>query len=289
MPASWQGSMSGRADLCSAAPEASSAPPGAPEALTVHEFLSRLVSNPRDRSAFESDSRGSLEQAGLGEMTTTDVLHATSLVLDYAPAEVVDEYTRSVHASVERFAAGHQYIAVNHPTPLNLNHQEGLELNMLNTDQILSATGDIDETLLSGGGNGQEGDQKQVDNSQDNSQQSSESNTDVNVQDLVGDVNAAGITGGVTGLANSGDVNAGNVAGNGVTDVVGGVEGTAGDVTSGVMPEVGDVTSALPIEDTLSPQGGDVMAPVSNAVDGTVGQVQDTAGDVTGGLGLGLE
>ncbi len=76
-----------------------------PDQLTLHQFLSKLVASGDARSAFEADPRTSLDEAGLGDMSVADVLHASSLVLDYAPAEVVREYHRSLQSSFEKLAA----------------------------------------------------------------------------------------------------------------------------------------------------------------------------------------
>ena len=84
----------GRAETPDSHPEAA-----APDGPTLYEFLTRIVTSPDARSAFDADPRATLDQAGLGDMSATDVLQATSLVLDYAPVEVADEYGRSLRAA----------------------------------------------------------------------------------------------------------------------------------------------------------------------------------------------
>ncbi|MCC5697810.1 IniB N-terminal domain-containing protein, partial [Klebsiella pneumoniae] len=87
------------------------------EQPTVHEFLTQLATDPAARSAFIADPQATLDQAGLGDLTATDVLQATSLVLDYAPVEVVTEYSRSLQSSIDQFATSTQHVAINHLHP----------------------------------------------------------------------------------------------------------------------------------------------------------------------------
>ncbi|WP_168586162.1 IniB N-terminal domain-containing protein [Saccharopolyspora sp. ASAGF58] len=113
---------------------------------TLYEFLTRLVSDPAARSAFDADPQATLGQAGLGGMTATDVLQATSLVLDYAPVEVVAEYDRSLQSSVEKFAASTQHVAINQLHPAHPIEQE--ELTMLKpTPADYGKDNDVDATL----------------------------------------------------------------------------------------------------------------------------------------------
>ncbi|TDD41693.1 IniB N-terminal domain-containing protein [Saccharopolyspora elongata] len=115
---------------------------------TLHEFLTRLVSDPAARSAFDSDPQATLDQAGLGGMTATDVLQATSLVLDYAPVEVVTEYDRSLQSSVEKFAASTQHVAINQLHPAHPNEQE--DLSMLKNPapaEDFGKNGDVEPTI----------------------------------------------------------------------------------------------------------------------------------------------
>ncbi|MEU6269514.1 IniB N-terminal domain-containing protein [Saccharopolyspora shandongensis] len=115
---------------------------------TLHEFLTRLVSDPAARSAFDADPQATLDQAGLGGMTATDVLQATSLVLDYAPVEVVTEYDRSLQSSVEKFAASTQHVAINQLHPAHPNEQE--DLSMLKNPapaEDFGKNGDVEPTI----------------------------------------------------------------------------------------------------------------------------------------------
>ncbi|MGP4018365.1 IniB N-terminal domain-containing protein [Saccharopolyspora sp. 5N708] len=122
---------------------------GLPDQPTLYEFLTRLVSDPAARSAFDADPQATLDQAGLGGMTATDVLQATSLVLDYAPVEVVTAYDRSFQSSVEKFAASTQHVAINQLHPAHPFEQE--EQSMLQSTPAQPAdfgkSNDVDATL----------------------------------------------------------------------------------------------------------------------------------------------
>jgi hypothetical protein len=124
-------------------------PTGQSDGPTLHEFLTRLVSDPAARSAFDADPQATLDQAGLGGMTATDVLQATSLVLDYAPVEVVTEYDRSLQSSVEKFAASTQHVAINQLHPAHPFEQE--EQSMLQNTPAqpadFSGSNDVDATM----------------------------------------------------------------------------------------------------------------------------------------------
>lgn len=273
--------------------------------LTMYEFLSHLVTDSGARSAFETDPRGSLEQAGLGEMNNTEVVQAASLVMDHAPVEVVEEFVQAAQSGLARLG-GNQHVALTYPLPSFVDGDNEMEHESMPTPDIFSSLGDVDQMMRPS----EAGNTEQTISTTETSEDANGSNNPVGsgnefqLDRLTGDINASDIS----GLNNSGDVNAGNVAGNGVTDVVGGVTDTVGGVEGGdvmgaveggdvmgglgdvagglqdlggVMPEVGDVTNALPVEGMteLAPQGS-LMAPVTGA-DGPVG---GTAGDLAGSL-----
>ncbi|GIE95545.1 IniB N-terminal domain-containing protein [Paractinoplanes rishiriensis] len=52
---------------------------------TLQDFVLNLIYDPGARSAFELDPHGTLERAGLGDVTAADVQDVLPLVLDYAP------------------------------------------------------------------------------------------------------------------------------------------------------------------------------------------------------------
>jgi hypothetical protein len=116
--------------------------PGSPDLAdqpTVHEFLTQLVSSADARSAFDADPRAALNHAGLGDLTPTDVLHATSLALDYAPIEVVEAYNLSLHSSVAKFAASTQQVATDTLHPAHSHEQEATEHSMLHSSSSAPA------------------------------------------------------------------------------------------------------------------------------------------------------
>src|SRR3954471_21564706 len=51
---------------------------------TLQDFVLNLIYDPGARSAFELDPHGTLEAAGLGDVTAADVQDVLPLVLDYA-------------------------------------------------------------------------------------------------------------------------------------------------------------------------------------------------------------
>jgi hypothetical protein len=56
---------------------------------TLQDFVLNLIYDPGARSAFELDPHGTLEAAGLGDITAADVRDVLPLVLDNAPAAAV--------------------------------------------------------------------------------------------------------------------------------------------------------------------------------------------------------
>jgi hypothetical protein len=99
---------SGRTEAPTSARSGTGRQPGSrghADPLSLHEFLSKLLGDSDSRYAFEADPQGYLNRSGLGDVSPTDVLEAASLILDYAPVEVVQEYERSLHPSFRRFAA----------------------------------------------------------------------------------------------------------------------------------------------------------------------------------------
>ncbi len=272
-------------------------------AVTVHEFLSRLVTSAPARSAFEADPRGALERAELGELSDIDVLHAASLMLDYAPVGTVEDYVRTLQPGLSGLSGTSTYAATNYFAPVVATGADTMEYDM--APEIFSQLGDVDEMLRPEGASYSEQTRSTEDsnNSTDNSEQMVGSGN----QTPVGSGNEAEVSN-VVGDVNTGDLNAGNVAGNGVTDVVGGVSDTvggveggdtmgklgdisgAGDLTGDVqnvaqsMTETGEVTGALPV-DTGSVTGQ--LGDVTGGVTGAQGPVGNITGDVTGGEAAG--
>jgi hypothetical protein len=53
---------------------------------TLHDFVLNLLSDPSLKAAFAADAQGTLEQAGLADITAVDVQEVIPLVLDLVPA-----------------------------------------------------------------------------------------------------------------------------------------------------------------------------------------------------------
>ncbi|MET9628139.1 IniB N-terminal domain-containing protein [Lentzea sp. NPDC006480] len=56
------------------------------ESSTLHDFVLNLLSDPALKTAFANDAQGTLEQAGLADITAVDVQEVIPLVLDLVPA-----------------------------------------------------------------------------------------------------------------------------------------------------------------------------------------------------------
>ncbi|WP_243791059.1 IniB N-terminal domain-containing protein [Saccharopolyspora gloriosae] len=268
----------GRAETFTSSPGAQDAP-GQPDGPTLYEFLTRLVTSPDAQAAFDADPRATLDHAGLGDMSATDVLQASSLVLDYAPVEIADEYGRSLQSSVEKFAASTQHVAINELHPAQPLEQEVTELSMLPPNDTPAPGSSIPAPDDAGDTN--------IDIEQN------DSHNLINVHDVLSGNNVANGVGNVVGDTTSqatdtvdntvntvGDVT-GDVTGvaGDVTGTVGDVTGTVGDVTGAVgdvTGVAGDLTGALPSGDAASADAG--------ALSGVAGGALDTVGDVAGGV-----
>ncbi|MBA8827404.1 hypothetical protein FHX42_004800 [Saccharopolyspora lacisalsi] len=284
----------GNPNLASEAPTASG---GQPDAPTLHEFLTRLVGDSHARSAFEASPQASLQDAGLGDMNATDVLQGASLVLDYAPVEVVQEYGRSLQSSVETFAASTQHVAINHldpsqdygwepepepprepapeppPKPAPEHEQQEATEPMLHnsgSNNDFSAEGDADAQMP-------EQSAPAGDTNVDINQEQTDSQNLVNVHDVlsgneVANGNAVGAVG------NTVDDTVG-----GVGNVVDGVGGTAeGAAASGLGAVNNTVDTVGDTADTATGLVGDTADTATDLVGGAPNAVGSLAGDVTG-------
>jgi hypothetical protein len=52
---------------------------------TLHDFVLNLLSDPSLKAAFATDAQGTLEQAGLADITAVDVQEVIPLVIDLLP------------------------------------------------------------------------------------------------------------------------------------------------------------------------------------------------------------
>lgn len=240
------------------------------EQPTVHEFLTQLATDPAARSAFIADPQATLDQAGLGDLTATDVLQATSLVLDYAPVEVVTEYSRSLQSSIDQFATSTQHVAINHLHPAHSLEQE--ELSMLKNNPEQNADfgkgGDVDEQLP-----------EVTNNTTEISIEKNDSGNLISAHDLVSDtnVNLGGVTETVDNTVDS--------AVDTVDGALSGVSSLTNNVTK-IGIEANDSNNLISAHDLISGNEVNVdLANTVNAIGGVVGGVGETAtglvGDVT--------
>ncbi len=237
----------------------SASPTGDPEAQsgvtsepTVHEFLTRLATDPASRSAFDDDPQGALDRAGLGDMSAADVSDATSLVLDYSPVDAVAAY-RTVQSSVDQFVTNTQHAALQLHSPYSTEQEElSMLQNSPEQDQDFSQESDVDVDI-----------------------EQNDSHNVANVHDVL---NGNEVLSGNTAVG--GDVVAG------VGNVVNSTVGAVGEVASGA---VGAVTSTVDnaVDASTSLVGGagaTVHQDVSDLAQGVaVGDVTSTVGDLAGG------
>lgn len=253
---------------------------------TLHEFITRLATSPEARQDFDSDPRAALDHAGFHEMTATDVQHATSLALDYAPVEVVTEFDRSLQSSVENFAGSAQHVAVHpqemHPVmhPVQEMHpvhpapppKEVSDMNAHKAD--FSQNGDVDKHLSKG--------------HSDIDVKEQDSHNLINVHDIGSGNSIGGGAAGASGAgAAGGDIVHGvtNTVGHTVSDVAHAPSAVTG--VAGHLPVVGDVAGHLPVVGGLV--GGEHSSSHSTGAeqhDGALshlpvaGPVADQVGDV---------
>lgn len=256
---------------------------GGPDQPTLHEFFTRLVGNPESRSAFEADPRASLDGAGLGDMTATDVLQGASLVLDYAPVEVVQEYGRSLQSSVEMFAASTQHAAINQLHPAQEHElQEATEPSMLNNSSSngnadYSSEGDTDAQMEQ---SQHQGNEVNINHEHETSVEHTDSHNVVSVHDIASD-NTLGVVGnsvGVVGNAIGGE-------GNTVGDAVGNTVETASKTVDNTVDTGTDLASGAPA--AVENVAGNVTSDLSAGelpVDDVAGRAAETATSTVGGV-----
>lgn len=81
---------------------------------TVHEFLARVVTDPRAHQEFEQDPAAALEEAGFGRLDSEQVRQMCAHALDCAPADVVESYRGSLRTGLAHGARPEAALA--HPT-----------------------------------------------------------------------------------------------------------------------------------------------------------------------------
>lgn len=67
---------------------------------TVHEFLTRVVTDPHTRAAFQADPAAAASAAGFGDLDAGQLGQACAFALDHAPADVVETYRSSLDSAL---------------------------------------------------------------------------------------------------------------------------------------------------------------------------------------------
>lgn len=267
MPNAQPEQATGRDDSEFPTPEPVASQAAAPGQPTLQEFLTRLVGNPETRSAFDADPRGTLDNAGLGDLNAAQVLHASSLMLDYAPADVVTEYGRTAQPSIDTFTASTQHVAINQLEPgQNNEQQEATETMSADNSPAanFSSEGDIDKAMEQN----QQGQETSID--VDSSVENQDSNNLLNVHDVASGNDVANNT-----VDTAGDTvdNTVDTAGDTVNNTVDGALGTV----NSTVDTAGDVAVGA---------GGAALGTVNNTLDDTTSTVDTAATNVTDGSTL---
>ncbi|NYH80454.1 hypothetical protein FHR84_003811 [Actinopolyspora biskrensis] len=297
MPNAQPEQATGRDDSEFPTPEPVASQAAAPGQPTLQEFLTRLVGNPETRSAFDADPRGTLDNAGLGDLNAAQVLHASSLMLDYAPADVVTEHGRTAQPSIDTFTASTQHVAINQLEPgQNNEQQEATETMSVDNSPApdFSSDGDVDQEMEQ---NQQQGQETNVD--VDSSVENQDSHNLISVHDVASGNDVANNAVGVVGNTVGGTVDtAGDTVGNTVDSALGTVDGTvdtAGDVAVGaggaalgtVNSTLDDATSTVDTTASNVTDGSTLdgaTGAVGNTLDGATGTLDGVAGGAVGGV-----
>ncbi|WP_017972850.1 IniB N-terminal domain-containing protein [Actinopolyspora halophila] len=297
MPNAQPEQATGRDDSEFPTPEPVASQAAAPGQPTLQEFLTRLVGNPETRSAFDADPRGTLDNAGLGDLNATQVLHASSLMLDYAPADVVTEYGRTAQPSVDTFTASTQHVAINQLEPgQNNEQQEATETMSVDNSPAanFSSDGDVDQEMAQ---NQQQGQETSID--VDSNVENQDSNNLINVHDVASGNDVANNAVGVVGNTVGGTVDtAGDTVGGTVDGALGTVDSTvdtAGDAAVGaggaalgtVNSTLDDATSTVDTTASNVTEGSTLdgaTGAVGNTLDGATGTLDGVAGGAVGGV-----
>ncbi|MFC7246204.1 IniB N-terminal domain-containing protein [Catellatospora aurea] len=271
---------------------------------TLREFVLELITDAQARAAFELDPEGSLQAAGLGDLTPADVQDVIPLVADLAPAQGLTspvQFAQNLGLDTlpaDGTAAVNQLQQLADLLPVG-THSVNSDLNFatlgaVSTAPVLSAvTGSLftPATLSTGA---------------DTTLSTGDGGVGLTSEHDVSGTLDAGLT--VPGLTGAGLLPAGGDGGllQPVDGALGGVvDGTVGSVVDGVgdLPVLGSVTGELDsvlggvggltgsVDGTLDGSGG-VGGLLDGALHGTAGVTGDLGstlgvGHVTGDLGLG--
>lgn len=93
---------------------------------TVHEFLARVVTDPRTREAFAKDPAATASAAGFDDLDSDQLGQACRFALDYAPADVVEVYRGSLRSALADDDVGRGASrTANHSTEIAMGHHFG--------------------------------------------------------------------------------------------------------------------------------------------------------------------
>jgi hypothetical protein len=131
---------------------------------TLHDFVLNLLSDPTALTAFAQDPQALLSQAGLGDITPTDVSNALPMVIDYAPSHLVpalesaqsalpiDGMTNDPTAAIQHLTALTSAVS-DTTTWLHVDDNGGVPTiggGLANSDLGIGTSGSVTGTLQSG-------------------------------------------------------------------------------------------------------------------------------------------
>ncbi|WP_410633848.1 IniB N-terminal domain-containing protein [Amycolatopsis sp. cmx-4-83] len=241
-------------------------------AQSLYEFTLNLLNDSSARSAFGNDPQGTLDGAGLGDISGADLHDILPLVLDFAPVGNLggenglnlDSLTTGQAGAIEQLKALTQNLSLSDAGSENnvLGAVSGMTALTQNIADPFTAAGDLAGSIDHIGGG--------------------QADPVTAVTGTLGDVTGHVTGGDVTGALDGGNLTSGVQDLSGLTSTVGNAQGvgsTIGDLTgnlganTGIEHTVGDVVSQATVH------LGDVS---HNA---TVGDVTNHLGDVTNHVG----
>lgn len=252
---------------------------------TLHDFVLNLITNAEARSAFQLDPEGTLNQAGLGDITAGDVQDVVPLVVDYASVQGPAGLTPAVPDpdlgtlgsdpldAVQQLQLVTQQLAVAQPP--------GLDGNVAAASTIAVDAGTLGVAADGFGGIGVSAGPGGVSAglSGENDVAATLDSAAVDAVDAVEPV-TGGVTGSVGGAADG-------AVGSALDGGLGGLLGDGGPLGSGLVPELPDPAGVV---DGVTDGHAPVSVPEleldegAPAVGGVTGPVDETLDSVGGGL-----
>lgn len=238
-------------------------------AQSLYEFTLNLLNDPSARTAFGDDPQGTLDGAGLGDISGADLHDILPLVLDFAPVGNLggqngldlDSITTGQAGAIEQLKALTQNLSFGDATSENnvLGAVSGMTALTQNITDPFSAAGDLTSSIDHVGGG-------QLD-------------PVTTVTGAVGDVTGHVAGGDVTGALDGGNLTSGLQNVSGLTSAVDGAQG--------VGSTIGDLTGNLGVNTGLEHTIGDVTAHGVGDITSHVGDISHngTLGDVTSHIG----